>query len=57
MRQKPSSVDDDNVFFFLKQKSSSIILLETKTFLKNLEKIRPIEVELRQNLKMKLRPD
>ena len=41
MRQKPSSVDDDNVFFFLKQKSSSIILLETKTFLKNLEKIRP----------------
>ena len=50
MRQKPSSVDDDNVFFFLKQKSSSIILLETKTFLKNLEKIRPIVALLANGL-------
>ena len=45
MRQKPSSADEEDVFFFANQKSSSIILLETKTFFKHLEKIRPIECD------------
>ena len=50
MRQKPSSADEEDVFFIANQKSSSIILLETKTFLKNLEKIRPNVAKKKLNI-------